>query len=196
MITLIEILFGTWITVILSIIMVLFWLIIAIIPGYVAREFSKIGKTRIPLIILGIVLTAVYYIYFPWGVFDDSDTLPDRRRYHDQDIDIAATGWMDIDDLNKNRISFLYYQPIIIIESDRLFAYYRLLKAYEYREDKFGMQVLRLIGLILGLPAIIIHVIIYKLLGCLIAVLLILWAPSLSFTIGCFLGSSSGAQRS
>ena len=182
-IDLIEALFGTWITVILSIILILFWFMVALIPRYLAIELSKVCKTRIPLIILGILLTGVYYIYFPWGIFDESYKL---HIYRGQEIDIAATGWIDTDDLSKSEMSFLYYQPRIIIASDRLFAYYRFVKAYEPRDEEFAIAALRVVGLLLGRPAILIHVVIYKLLGCLIAVLLMVWAPSLSFTVGCF----------
>lgn len=178
MITLIEIIFGLLITIALSIILILFWFFVAKIPWYLAKELLKIVKNRIPLIILGIVFTAIYYIYFPWGIFSAPYG---SQVYHGEDISIAATGFMDRDHLNKSEMGFLYYQPKIVINSDRLFAYYRIVKATE--PDPSSVQV---IGVILDIPKFIIFVIVYKLIGGIIAALFVVWAPSISFTIGCF----------
>lgn len=179
----IEIIFGTLITIIFSVMLVLFWFTVAIVPGCLARGLSKIIKGRSLLIIVGIVWTAIYYIYFPWGIFNAPYG---SQLYKEEYISRAATSGFDIDYLNKTKISFLYYQPKIIISSDRLFAYHRLVKALEPRKDGIVMQMLQAIFFIADAVTFGIFFLVYGILGRLIAILLILWAPSLSFTIGCF----------
>jgi hypothetical protein len=172
----------SYVNAVLAIVLIAVWLLIVSIPFWVglAVGFAVRSKRHsVWIVVASLIAGALYLWRFPWGDVKESAEFeyldPNNAEFADEHeglMIVPVTTWVRADAFD----SFIYYQPKLIYLTDRLFVKHALARP--------PSSLLGLIVMILCLPAFIVRLVLYYLLGYLISVIAIIWPPPVTLALG------------